>query len=27
VLTVIFVITVFVTDVIYAYFDPRVKVG
>ncbi len=27
VLTVIFMITVFVTDIIYAYFDPRVKVG
>ena len=27
VLTVIFVLTVFVTDLIYAYFDPRVKVG
>ena len=27
VLTVIFIITVFVTDIIYAYFDPRVKVG
>ncbi|AIF82850.1 ABC-type dipeptide/oligopeptide/nickel transport system, permease component [Candidatus Nitrososphaera evergladensis SR1] len=25
--TVIFVITVFVTDIVYAYFDPRVKVG
>jgi peptide/nickel transport system permease protein len=27
VLTLIFVITIFVTDIIYAYFDPRVKVG
>ena len=27
VLTVIFMITVFLTDIIYAYFDPRVKVG
>ncbi len=27
VLTVIFILTVFVTDIIYAYFDPRVKVG
>ena len=27
VLTMIFVITVFVTDILYAYFDPRVKVG
>ena len=27
VLTLIFVITVFVTDILYAYFDPRVKVG
>jgi peptide/nickel transport system permease protein len=26
-LTLIFVITVFVTDILYAYFDPRVKVG
>ena len=25
--TVIFVITVFITDIVYAYFDPRVKVG
>lgn len=25
--TVIFVITIFVTDIVYAYFDPRVKVG
>nr|WP_294805960.1 ABC transporter permease [uncultured Nitrososphaera sp.] len=25
--TLIFVITVFVTDIVYAYFDPRVKVG
>jgi peptide/nickel transport system permease protein len=25
--TVIFVITVFLTDIIYAYFDPRVKVA
>lgn len=27
VLTLIFVITVFVTDLLYGYFDPRVKVG
>ena len=27
VLTLIFVITVFITDILYAYFDPRVKVG
>lgn len=27
VFTLIFVITVFVTDLVYAYFDPRVKVG
>ncbi len=27
VLTLIFMITVFITDLIYAYFDPRVKVG
>jgi peptide/nickel transport system permease protein len=27
VFTLIFVITIFVTDIIYAYFDPRVKVG
>jgi peptide/nickel transport system permease protein len=27
VLTLIFVLTIFVTDIIYAYFDPRVKVG
>ena len=27
ILTLIFVITIFVTDIIYAYFDPRVKVG
>jgi peptide/nickel transport system permease protein len=27
ILTLIFVITVFVTDLLYAYFDPRVKVG
>ena len=27
VLTLIFVITVFATDILYAYFDPRVKVG
>jgi peptide/nickel transport system permease protein len=27
VLTLIFVLTVFVTDILYAYFDPRVKVG
>jgi peptide/nickel transport system permease protein len=25
--TVIFVITVFLTDIVYAYFDPRVKVA
>lgn len=25
--TLIFVLTVFVTDIVYAYFDPRVKVG
>jgi peptide/nickel transport system permease protein len=25
--TVIFVITVFATDIVYAYFDPRVKVA
>ncbi len=27
VLTLIFIITVFITDILYAYFDPRVKVG
>jgi peptide/nickel transport system permease protein len=26
-LTVIFVLTVFVADIVYGYFDPRVKVG
>jgi len=25
--TVIFIITVFITDILYAYFDPRVKVA
>jgi peptide/nickel transport system permease protein len=27
VFTLIFVITIFATDIIYAYLDPRVKVG